>query len=40
MFVWFFVTYNLAEEKATYLKCGRFDVACRAGNICVSNGAA
>ena len=27
-FFWFFVTYNLAGEKATYLKCGRFDVAC------------
>lgn len=32
MFFWFvclvFVTYNLAGEKATYVKCGRFDVAC------------
>ena len=31
-FFWFvclvFVTYNLAGEKATYMKCGRFDVAC------------
>ena len=27
LFVWFFVTYDLAGEKATYLKCGRFDVA-------------
>ena len=28
VFFWFFVTYNLAGEKATYLKCGRSDVAC------------
>lgn len=32
MFFWFvclvFVTYSLAGEKATYMKCGRFDVTC------------